>query len=138
VTAGASGKGNGSVSLHVAANAGTASRTGTVTIAGHVFTVTEAATATTTTAATASSEGCTYLLGRTSSTSTAAGGADSGKMTAPSGCTWHATSDSSWLAILAGSGNGSGWVTYSVAKNTGATRTGRITVAGIIFTVTQP
>jgi hypothetical protein len=29
-------------------------------------------------------------------------------------------------------------VTYSVAKNTGATRTGRITVAGIIFTVTQP
>ncbi len=59
-------------------------------------------------------------------------------MTAPSGCTWKATSDSSWLAVLAGSGNGSGWMAYSVAKNTGASRTGRITVGGKIFTVTQP
>jgi hypothetical protein len=29
-------------------------------------------------------------------------------------------------------------VTYSVANNTGATRTGRISVGGKTFTVTQP
>jgi len=92
-------------------------------------------TAAVTAPVTASSEGCTYQLGRTSSTSTAAGGVDSVKMMASSGCAWHATSDSSWLAVLAGSGTGDGWVAYSVAKNTGATRTGRLTVGGLTFGV---
>jgi Zn-dependent metalloprotease len=44
VTAGASGTGNGSVSYSVSNNAGTASRTGTLTIAGQTFTVTQAGT----------------------------------------------------------------------------------------------
>lgn len=43
VTSGASGTGNGTVGYSVAANTGTASRTGTVTIAGQTFTVTQAA-----------------------------------------------------------------------------------------------
>jgi hypothetical protein len=59
-------------------------------------------------------------------------------MTTSTGCAWKATSDSSWLTLLAGNGTGNGWVTYSVAKNTGATRMGRITVGGQTFTVTQP
>jgi len=134
VSSGASGSGSGTVSLRVAANTGTSSRTGTVTIAGKIFTVTEAATA----ASSTSSEGCTYQLGRTSSTYTSAGATDSVKMTAPSGCTWRASSDSSWLLVLSGSGNGAGWVSYSVAKNTGGSRTGRITVGGQVFTVSQP
>ncbi|HJR07107.1 MAG TPA: M36 family metallopeptidase [Pyrinomonadaceae bacterium] len=44
VTGGASGSGNGTVSYSVANNAGTASRTGTMTIAGQTFTVTQAGT----------------------------------------------------------------------------------------------
>lgn len=43
LTAGASGNGNGTVSFSVAANPGTSSRTGTLTIAGQTFTVTQAA-----------------------------------------------------------------------------------------------
>jgi hypothetical protein len=105
-----------------------------VTIAGKVYTVTEAATA----ASSTSSEACTYQLGRTSSTFPATGGTDSVKMTAPSGCTWKATSDSSWLMVLSGSGNGSGWIAFSAGNNTGATRTGRISVGGQTLTVTQP
>jgi Zn-dependent metalloprotease len=42
ITGGASGTGNGTVSYSVAANAGTTSRTGTMTIAGQTFTVTQA------------------------------------------------------------------------------------------------
>ena len=42
MTSGASGSGNGSVAFTVAANAGGA-RTGTITVAGQTFTVTQAA-----------------------------------------------------------------------------------------------
>jgi Zn-dependent metalloprotease len=42
ITGGASGTGNGTVSYSVAINAGTTSRTGTMTIAGQTFTVTQA------------------------------------------------------------------------------------------------
>lgn len=44
VTSGSSGSGNGSVGYSVAANTGSASRSGTVTIAGQTFTVTQAGT----------------------------------------------------------------------------------------------
>jgi Zn-dependent metalloprotease len=44
ITGGASGTGNGTVTYSVASNAGTTSRTGTMTIAGKTFTVTQAGT----------------------------------------------------------------------------------------------
>lgn len=44
VTSGSSGSGNGSVGYSVAANSGSASRNGTMTIAGQTFTVTQAGT----------------------------------------------------------------------------------------------
>jgi Zn-dependent metalloprotease len=44
ITGGASGSGSGTVSYSVASNTGTASRTGTMTIAGQTFTVTQAGT----------------------------------------------------------------------------------------------
>jgi uncharacterized protein (TIGR03437 family) len=52
---------------------------------------------------------------------------------------WAAASDSPWLVVTAGaSGTGNGTVQYSVAQSTGGSpRTGKITVAGVVFTVTQ-
>jgi Zn-dependent metalloprotease len=44
ITSGASGSGNGTVNYSVASNTGTSSRTGTLTIAGQTFTVTQAGT----------------------------------------------------------------------------------------------
>lgn len=44
ITAGSSGSGNGTVSYSVASNTGSSSRTGTMTIAGQTFTVTQAGT----------------------------------------------------------------------------------------------
>ena len=57
---------------------------------------------------------------------------------APSGCRWAAESNSPWLTILAGSGNGNGSVMYAVAANPNRNaRTGTLTIAGRIVTVTQ-
>ncbi len=55
-----------------------------------------------------------------------------------SGCTWRVTSASSWLTITgAAQGSGSGTVSYSVADNTGATRTAALNIANNTFTVNQ-
>jgi hypothetical protein len=52
---------------------------------------------------------------------------------------WRAISDSDWLTVKrSGSRTGDGTVAYEVAANgTSAPRTGSITVAGVVFTVTQ-
>jgi hypothetical protein len=63
-------------------------------------------------------------------------------VTTGTNCPWTASTNSgswSWIAITSGwSGTGSGTVNYSVlANNTGATRTGTLTIAGHTFTITQ-
>ncbi|MDQ5987243.1 MAG: hypothetical protein CSYNP_02980 [Syntrophus sp. SKADARSKE-3] len=84
------------------------------------------------------SQTCTYSL---SSTSTAVS-ADNigGNFTvtpSSSTCTWTATSsDTSWITVTSGA-SGTGTVSYSIAANTGAARTGTITAGGQTFTVTQ-
>ena len=126
ITSGSSGSGNGTVGYSVAANTGTSSRTGTLTIAGNTFTVTQLAP-------------CTYSISPTSRSH--GSGAETGtvSVTAGSICTWTASSNASWITIISGSsGYGTGVVGYSVAANTGtSSRTGTLTIAGRTFTVTQ-
>jgi uncharacterized protein (TIGR03437 family) len=124
ITAGASGNGNGTVSFSATANTG-AARSGTLTIAGQTFTVNQAA-------------GCSFALSATSQSATATAGSGSVNVTAGSGCTWTAVSNASWLTITAGaSGNGTGTVSFTIAANTGAARSGTLTIAGQTFTVNQ-
>jgi hypothetical protein len=52
------------------------------------------------------------------------------------GCGWTAISNASWITT-ASSGSGNGTVSYSVATNSGAARTGSISVNGQTFTVSQ-
>ena len=60
------------------------------------------------------------------------------EVVAPSGCRWAAESNSPWLTILAGSGSGTGSVMYAVAANPSLNaRTGTLTIAGRVVTVTQ-
>ena len=98
VTAGATGSGNGTVTMSVAANTATTQRTGTVTIAGQTFTVTQNAAP-----CTFASTRPPHLAGRGESTSVG--------VTAAAGCTWAATSAASWIGITAGAtGSGNGTV----------------------------
>lgn len=125
VTAGATGSGNGTVTFTVAANTGIA-RTGTITIAGQTFTVTQAS-------------GCTYTLSPTGAK--IQGNAQTGSFTVNTGtgCAYTVASNDPFITVISGaSGTGSGTVSYSVAvNNTGSERTGTITAGGQTFTVTQ-
>jgi sugar lactone lactonase YvrE len=82
---------------------------------------------------------CTYQISATNSSATLASSTGSVGVQGPLGCTWSATSNSSFLTIASGaSGSGNGTVGYSVAANsTGSTRSGTLTIAGQTFTVTQ-
>ena len=127
IASGASGTGNASVSLTVAANTGSAARTGTVTVAGNTFTVFQSAPAS-----------CTYALSAPGPPVASGGGASSVNVTAGAGCTWSATSADTWIAITSGgSGAGNGTVTFNVEPNTGAARTGILSIAGRACTVAQ-
>jgi hypothetical protein len=126
ITAGASGTGNGGVSINAVANTG-AARTGTLTVANQSITVNQAATA------------CSYSVMPTSVSIGAAGGTGTPiSVSVGSGCTWAATTSAGWVTILTGAtGTGNGSVTYSVQANTGSARTGTMTVAGQGVTISQ-
>ncbi|NOT58846.1 MAG: hypothetical protein HOP19_01340, partial [Acidobacteria bacterium] len=124
IASGTSGNGNGTVNLSMAANTA-AERTGTVTIAGQTFTVTQAGN-------------CTITLSATSANVAASASTGSFNVAAGAGCAWTATSNQSWLTITSGaSGSGNAAVNYSVAANSGVSRSAVISVGGQSFTVTQ-
>jgi len=80
---------------------------------------------------------CRYSVA--SSLSVASGsGSESTNATAPTGCTWTAVSNASWVTISSGSpGSGNGTVNFSVTANSMLTRTGDLTIAGQDFVVIQ-
>ena len=125
ITSGTSGSGNGSVGFNVAANSG-AARTGTLTIAGHTFTISQG-------------NGCSPTISSSNQPVGSTGGAGSVSVVAATGCSWTATTaNPDWLTITSGaSGSGNGTVAFSVAANPGAARTGTLTIAGQTFTVNQ-
>lgn len=122
-----SGNGNGNVNYSVAANPLTAARAGSITVAGATVAISQAA---------ASSS---YSLNPTAASFPAAGGNGSVAISvSPSNASWTATSNASWITIVgAKSGAGPATLTYSVASNPAAARSGTLTIAGLTFMVTQ-
>jgi Matrixin/Viral BACON domain/Putative binding domain, N-terminal len=128
ITFGSSGSGGGTVGYSVAANDTTSARSGTMTIAGQTFTVSQLAAT------------CAYTLSASSAASASAGGTGTVTVTTNiSTCPWTAASNDSFLGVTSGaSGTGSGTVGYSVSANPGvAFRAGTLTIAGQTFTVTE-
>ena len=116
MTSGATGAGDGSVAFSYAANTG-ASRTGTLTIAGQTFTLTQAP--------------CMYSISPDTVKMDSDGGAATVNVSTGSACTWTASSNESWIIISAGaSGTGNGTVRFTVARNNGKKRDGTLTIAG--------
>jgi hypothetical protein len=126
IGSGASGTGSGSVGFTAASNAGP-QRTGTLTIAGNTFTVTQA-------------NGCTYTVAPLTQTlpDKAGPGTPIG-VTTSAGCAWTAQANNGWISITSStSGTGNGAVTFTVSKNNGNNdRTGTLTVAEKTVTVVQ-
>ena len=82
---------------------------------------------------------CTYSISPASQSVGSSGGQGTESVTAPSGCTWTAVSNASWITITSNSRvTGNGKVSYWISANSGTTsRTGTMTIAGKKFTVTQ-
>jgi hypothetical protein len=113
--------------IHGGREHGPRARSGTLTIAGQPFTVSQAAGT------------CVYAITPTSaSLGSGAGAGPTVAVTTTAGCAWTATSQASWIAVTPGqSGTGTGSVTFRVTANSGNRRTGTMTIAGRTFTVTQ-
>ncbi len=124
ITSGASNTGNATVNYSFTANTG-APRSGTMTIGGQTFTVNQS--------------GCSFTLSFATNSFPATASAGSVTVTASSAnCSWTAVSNASWLSITSGaSGTGNGTVNYNVQANSGAARSGTLTIAGQTFTVNQ-
>jgi hypothetical protein len=120
----ASGNGNGTVSFTVSPNTGN-SRSGTITVGGQVFTVNQ--------------DGCSYSLTPDNASVPATAGSGEFNVASGSGCNWTATSNAGWLSVLSNSvsGSGNGKVSFTVTANTGAARSGNISVGGKTFIVNQ-
>ena len=128
ITSGASGNGSGTVYYTVAANTSTTVRSGSVTIAGQTFSVSQAGAA----------ASCSYTISPASASPASSGGSGTVTVSAGSGCSWTVSSSASWLTYSPSSGSGNGSVTWSATANTStSSRTANLTIAGQTFTVTQ-
>jgi hypothetical protein len=124
ISAGREGDDTGAVTFHVDTLSGP-QRTGTLTIAGQTVQVQQGA-------------GCSYNVGTNALNFGAAGGRGEVAVSAPAGCTWAAQSEVPWITLTAGAtGSGPGVVALQVAATDGPARTGTVTVAGRVVTVTQ-
>ena len=128
ITSGASGTGNGVVSVSLTPNNATTERSGILTIAGQSVAVKEDGQV----ACTIDISPANALYNKDSSTGTFA-------VSAGDQCQWSAASTTSWIGVTSGStGTGNGTLGYSVERNRTITeRTGTITVGSRTFTITQ-
>jgi hypothetical protein len=126
-TGGTSVTGPGAFTFTVAALGGTASRSGSLTVAGQAVSVTQQGVP------------CAYALSPASRTIDAAGATASFDVNTDAACGWTVAATAPWLSVVSGSsGSGSATVTYRVAANPdAASRTGSLTAGGQAHTVTQ-
>ena len=113
---------NGVVNFNFTANpVGSAARTAHIALLGQTIAVTQPAVPVT--------------LGTTSLVEGPSAGSDLDTVVTTG--SWTASTTASWITLNTTSGTGNGAVNFSFAADTGATRTGTVTIAGQTLTVTQ-
>ena len=126
ITAGQSGTGPGTVAFTADETPTSLPRSGTLTIAGHTFTITQ------------DGAPCAFVLSPPSAALGAGGGAASFEVNTKDACPWTATSNAVWLRVTAGgNGSGDGLVSVTADPNPGPARMGTIVVGGLTFTASQ-
>jgi hypothetical protein len=123
LTAGGSGTGNGSFAISADVNYGTA-KSGSGQVSGpgvaSTFNLTQAGGAC-----------ANWSISPTSISAAASGATGSIKVTALAGCNWSISGQPSWLALTSASnGNGDGAINYSIAPNSGTTRSAQLSLTG--------
>ena len=131
ITSGTSGTGNGVARLRIAENNSTSERTGTVTVAGMTVTLTQAGESAPPPPPQPGQ--CEYGLTSSVTYNFGAGGGSGTitfRITSGSNCAWTASVPAAfpWITVHDRSGTGDIRITFSVAANAGAARSGRIEV----------
>jgi uncharacterized protein (TIGR02145 family) len=132
ISSGNSGSNTGAISCQYSQNTGAISRTGKIRISATGaanspidVTVTQVAP-------------CTYFISPTSDNFSSDGGTETVSVTTSrSDCAWSTSENLGWVTLSPTSGTGNGSVNVSVTTNTGAARSGSVTIAGQTYTITQ-
>jgi hypothetical protein len=126
ITSNPSGQGSGTIQLAAARNPTAFVRRAAILVGGSRVEIEQAGVP------------CSFVLSRTRATLGPEADEATIEVSAAEGCVWTASSRENWISILnPGSAIGSASVRYRVDANTGATRTGVLTVAGRPFQITQ-
>jgi hypothetical protein len=121
----ASGQGDAQIDYSVAANPLAAPRTGVIVVNEQRAELRQAAA-------------CLYTLTPRQQTAQSSGERLTVTVSTAAGCAWTAVSQSSWISVESGAnGSGNGTVSLLVTPNTGASRTGTVSIAGQPHTVSQ-
>ncbi len=124
IASGSSGSGDGRVQFTAGANTGPP-RSGTLTVAGRTFTVSQAS-------------GCSYSVNPTSAPVSEAGGTAAVSVVTATGCSWATSGPDAWARVSPASGSGPGNVQITVEQNNStAARTSTLMIAGVPFVVSQ-
>lgn len=128
ITSGTSETGSGSTTVAVARNTSQNVRVGTVTVAGQTVQIGQAGPAPT----------CAYGVSPPSAVVPALGGNLDITISTDDGCAWSVISNASWITITAGSsGTGDGTASITVDSNSGAQRSGTLTIVDRTVQLTQ-
>ena len=118
-------KGTAKANFAVAANGG-AARSGFIAVGGQHFNIDQQGFS------------CSYAINPSVAAFNDTGGSARVVVNAPAGCPWTATSNAGWITVTSGgSGSGNGAVVVDAAPNSGGARSGTVTIAGKVFTVTE-
>ena len=123
ITSAKSGSGSATVTYKTSDLKGS-QRTGTMTIAGLTFTVTQV--------------DCLATLSPQTQQVTALGGTFSVSVSTQIGCDWQAVESLSWVSVVgSNNGSGNGTVAYAVIPNVAGARTGTMAIGGATLTINQ-
>ena len=122
-----SGQGDSAIAYSVSANAAATTRRGTISVNDFRVEVTQAAAP------------CRFSLTPASAAVEPTGGRVTVSVTAQAGCSWTATSQVSWIAIVEGAStqSGNGTLTLRVDANGTTPRSGTVTIANQVVTISQ-
>ncbi|MCS7026675.1 MAG: SBBP repeat-containing protein [Bryobacteraceae bacterium] len=128
ITEGTSGAGSTTITYRVDPNPTATSRTAQIRVSGATLAITQTASP------------CLFNIEPQNRTMPASGGVISFLVTAPTGCSWTASSNALWLRLTgATSGNGAGVTPVTVEENaTGIPRNGSVTIARQWVHILQP
>jgi uncharacterized protein (TIGR03437 family) len=127
LTSATTGTGTATLSFRADPNPSPTSRTGSITLGGTAFLVTQDGAA------------CSLAISATTLDVPSNGGGGSFEVNSTTGCNWTAASSVPWIALTSsGTGTANATISFTVAPNTTpGTRTGIIAVGNKTFTITQ-